>query len=442
MPRNCIPKQLLILLLASFMSMQTTFAQSKFGVFTGAGKVSLHKFPYSPDDFDRYSSTTSFWAGINADIPVTKNGIRFFGNAAFTRKGFKYALVNETGTTGSLKDSAYTQKLNYTDITLQLAKKFMFGNGYEEDLQNSFFVATGPVFSVFMSGTEDMQTNYFGSTGSASVISKSNLTVGNTAGTYKRMYASWSFAAGFEFNRLKLWASAAVPVNYYYQDEKKAIQHKLKSFGVNAGYTLFTNVKKEKPVKQVPYVPVAADSAKDADGDGILDINDKCPGHAGTAKYGGCPVPDSDGDGINDDNDKCPQESGIASNNGCPPILDTVKASTSDTARFVIYFEPAKSVLRSEGYAALSEVVRMMKANPKLVVLLKGHTDFAGTQEANFKRSLERVTVCSSYLESFYIEKKRILSASYGNTMPAADLNDPLLQWKNRRVEVLVFEKK
>ncbi len=436
-------KQLLtILLLAAIFKTPTANAQSRFGIFAGAGKVSLHKFPYSPDDFDRYAATSSYWAGLFADIPITKNGIRFLSSAAFTRKGFKYALVNETGATGTLKDSSYTQKLNYLDVSLQLAKKFMFGNGYEEDLRNNFFVATGPVISVFTSGTENMKTNYFGSTGGASITSKRNLAVGSGAGTYKPMYVSWSFVAGFEFNKLKLWASAGIPVNYYYQDAKKSIQHKLKSFGINAGYTLFTNVKKEKPVKQVPYIPVAADSVKDADGDGILDIDDKCPGHAGTVKYQGCPIPDSDGDGINDDNDKCPQESGIASNNGCPPIMDTIKPSSPDTTRFIIYFEPAKSVLKSEGFNTLSEVVRMMKANPKLMVLLKGHTDFAGTQEANFKRSLERVTVCAAYIESFYIDRKRILSASYGNSMPAADLNDPLLQWKNRRVEVCVFEKK
>jgi outer membrane protein OmpA-like peptidoglycan-associated protein len=436
-------KQLSLKLLVTFAAavlFKTLPAQSRFGVFAGAGKVSLHKFPYSPEDFDRYSSTASFWGGAYADVKLTKTAFVFF-NAAYTTKGFKYAMHNETGAVNTIKDSLYNQKLNYADVNLQLAKKFMFGNGDDETMQKSFFVASGPAVSILLSGKENVQTNYFGSSSASTNTSNGKLTVGNTAGSYKRMYISWGIAAGFEFNNLKLWLSAALPLDYYYQDAKKSVQHKLKSFGINAGYTLFTNVKKEKPVKQVAYIPVAADSIKDSDGDGILDINDKCPGHKGVAKYGGCPVPDSDGDGIDDDNDKCPQESGIAANNGCPAILDTVKPSTADTARFIIYYEPAKSILRSEGYNTLSEVVRMLKANPKLVVLFKGHTDYAGTQEANFKRSLERVTVCAAYVQSFYIDKKRVLTASYGNSMPVADLNDPLLQWKNRRVEVLVFEK-
>lgn len=432
----------LVFTVITVLLIHTVTAQSRYGIFGGAGKISLYKFPYSPDDFDRYSATASFWAGFSADLPITKNGINVISSAAFTRKGYKYFMQNDSGALNTIKDSAFGQKLNYADINFQFVKKFMFGNTDEERPSNSFFVGMGPALSLFLSGSENTTVNYFGSTLPAAGGSNSKLTVGNGAGNYKRMFISWAFSAGFEFNNLKIWASAAIPLDYYYQDARKKAEHKLKTFGINAGYTLFTNVKREKPVKQVPYVPVAADSVKDSDGDGILDPNDKCPGHKGIAKYQGCPVPDTDGDGVNDDDDKCPSVLGIAANNGCPVIQDTVKPSTPDTLRYIIYFEPAKSILRSEGYAVLSDVVKKMKANPKLVVLFNGHTDYAGTAEANFKRSLERVTVCSSYIQSFYIDKKRILTASYGNTMPAADLNDPLVQWKNRRVEVLVFERK
>lgn len=416
-------------------------AQTRFGVFAGAGKTSLYKFPFSPDDYNRYSGSTAFWGGVNADVPLTKTGIHVFTTAAYSRKGFAYALQNDNGAANTLKDSSYKQKLNYADISLLLMKKFEFGGEDEELRPNSFFAGTGPQASLFLSGSESTVMNYFGSSVPSVSGSRSDLKVGNAAGSYKRMFFSWSFAVGVEINKLKLWASAAIPLDYYYQDPQKSVQHKLKSFGINAGYTVFSNVKKEKPVKQLPYIPTAADSTKDSDGDGILDKDDKCPGHKGIAKYQGCPVPDTDGDGVDDEADKCPLVAGVADNNGCPAIPDTVKQSTPDTARFIIYFEPAKSILRTDGYNVLGQVVQMMKNNPKLVVLFKGHTDYAGNAEANFKRSQERVSVCAAYIESFYIEKKRIFTASYGNTMPAADLKDPLVQWKNRRVEVLVFEK-
>jgi outer membrane protein OmpA-like peptidoglycan-associated protein len=60
--------------------------------------------------------------------------------------------------------------------------------------------------------------------------------------------------------------------------------------------------------------------------------------------------------------------------------------------------------------------------------------------EANDKRALERAKTCADYIRSFYIDPKRIQYVGYGNRFPAAELTDPLVQWKNRRVEVCVFE--
>ena len=56
----------------------------------------------------------------------------------------------------------------------------------------------------------------------------------------------------------------------------------------------------------------------DSDKDGVADKDDKCPQIAGTLM--GCP--DSDRDGIADKDDKCPNEPGPASNAGCPNDRD------------------------------------------------------------------------------------------------------------------------
>ena len=438
MAKHLLPRVLYTI--AVLFLFQTATAQTRFGIMGGAGKTSLFKFPYSPEDFDRYKGTGSFWGGLHTDIPVNKKGLSVYVNAIYNQRGFKYSQLNDTGAVNTIKDSAYQQKLNYADLHLLLVKKII--NVVEDEtVNNGFFVGTGPSFSFLISGTETASSNYFGGARPSVNSSNSNLKGSASAGSYQSMFAGWMFVAGVEINKFKIWGTANFPLGTYFTDTKKSVPHKLKTFGITAGYLLFTHVKKEKPVKQVPYTPVASDSTKDSDGDGILDINDKCPGHAGVARYQGCPVPDTDGDGIDDENDRCPLVAGTAANNGCPVIMDTVKISTPDTTRFTIYFEPAKSILRGEGFNVLNQVVNMMKANPKLVVLFKGHTDNAGTQEANFKRSLERVTICANYIASFYIDRKRISTASYGNTQPAADLNDPLLQWKNRRVEVCLFEK-
>lgn len=64
---------------------------------------------------------------------------------------------------------------------------------------------------------------------------------------------------------------------------------------------------------------VALGKAKDADGDGVSDKKDKCPGTpAGVAvDPTGCPL-DKDADGVADYQDKCPDVKGLAALQGCP----------------------------------------------------------------------------------------------------------------------------
>jgi OOP family OmpA-OmpF porin len=58
---------------------------------------------------------------------------------------------------------------------------------------------------------------------------------------------------------------------------------------------------------------------KDSDGDGVMDINDKCPGIGDKGKVTpfGCPQ-DKDFDGIYDGEDACIEQPGPRENHGCP----------------------------------------------------------------------------------------------------------------------------
>ncbi len=58
------------------------------------------------------------------------------------------------------------------------------------------------------------------------------------------------------------------------------------------------------------------DGCPDRDGDGIPDVDDACPDLAGPPELNGCP--DRDGDGIPDHQDLCPDEAGSIENTGCP----------------------------------------------------------------------------------------------------------------------------
>jgi outer membrane protein OmpA-like peptidoglycan-associated protein len=433
--KNIVKKTLLAICFLQLL--HTAIAQSKFGIVAGTGKNSLYKFSFSPADFNRYSSTNAAWAGITADLSLKKNKLSLFIAPTYNKKGYNYLLQNQTGAISTIKDSNFKQNINYVDVNINLHKKFIFKKN------NAFFAGTGPVISFLTGGKEQMQINYFGNTPPSVNITNNQLSTDSSTGKYQSSFFSWGVSAGLEIKNFSIWLSASIPLNPYFKDAQYGVQHKIKTFGINIGYTLYTHHRKNKSkkIKDTLVNIVIIDSLKDTDGDGIVDINDRCPGHKGTLKYFGCPVPDTDGDGINDDEDKCIEAAGIAANNGCPDFIDTITTSAQDSGCYTVYFEPAKSILRTGAYKTLDIIVQQLKANPKLNVVFKGHTDNTGNSAANSRVSFARASACLSYVASYYIDKKRLTIIALGNTAPAADLKDPLLQWKNRRVEICVFEK-
>jgi len=73
-------------------------------------------------------------------------------------------------------------------------------------------------------------------------------------------------------------------------------------------------------IKQPP--KIVAIKKTDRDGDGIFDVDDKCPDTPGLPEYQGCPPGDKDQDGILDNVDKCPNDPEDKDNwqdeDGCP----------------------------------------------------------------------------------------------------------------------------
>lgn len=180
-------------------------------------------------------------------------------------------------------------------------------------------------------------------------------------------------------------------------------------------------------------VPVVADK----DHDGFADNIDLCPDTAGTAK--GCP--DRDGDGIPDVEDRCPAVKGTAANFGCPVavVKDTLQAATISITTFTAYFEPDKIILRGDAYEVLQKVLGILKENPTRKAFIKGYTEKVGNMASRYKISIDRANTCAAYLVSYGIDRNRLTVLGFGSEHPAADNDDPLLQWKNRRVEIVVY---
>ena len=173
----------------------------------------------------------------------------------------------------------------------------------------------------------------------------------------------------------------------------------------------------------------------DTDKDGINDEVDKCPTVPGIARYQGCPIPDTDGDGVNDEEDKCINEKGPASNFGCPIISEELIKRVNLAAKNV-FFETASSKLLAKSFPKLNDVVTILNENPSYKVQIDGHTDSQGKDDYNQTLSDQRAASVKAYLVSKGISESRLASAGYGETKPVADNNTAAGRAKNRRVEM------
>jgi OmpA-OmpF porin, OOP family len=173
----------------------------------------------------------------------------------------------------------------------------------------------------------------------------------------------------------------------------------------------------------------------DTDKDGINDEVDKCPTVPGLARYQGCPIPDTDGDGVNDEEDKCINEKGPATNYGCPIISPDIIKIVNVAAKNV-FFATASDKLLKQSNARLDVVVGILNQNPTYKVQIDGHTDDQGKDEYNLDLSNRRAASVKAYLVSKGIAEGRLSSTGYGETKPVADNKTAKGRAENRRVEM------
>lgn len=106
-----------------------------------------------------------------------------------------------------------------------------------------------------------------------------------------------------------------------------------------------------------------------------------------------------------------------------------------------ILFDFSKSILRSESFAELNKVVRLLKVNPTMVIELSAHTDKIGGYSANLALSNDRARSAREYLLSKGIEANRIVAKGYGENKPVSTNNTDAGRQLNRRVEFTILKK-
>lgn len=178
----------------------------------------------------------------------------------------------------------------------------------------------------------------------------------------------------------------------------------------------------------------------DADKDGISDGLDKCPNTpAGTlVDSTGCPM-DFDKDGIPDEKDKCPNTlPGIrVDEKGCP----LNKKEDLDQLKKGINFKLNSTKLTKNSFSTLDDIAKLMRRIQDANLEVQGHTDDKGTDEFNMKLSQKRAQTVVDYLVQHGVQSERLRAVGFGRSMPLVDNKTEKGRAKNRRVELIPFEK-
>lgn len=145
-------------------------------------------------------------------------------------------------------------------------------------------------------------------------------------------------------------------------------------------------------------------------------------------------IGDADGDGIKDDKDLCPgTPAGTKVDaTGCPLKDITVIQG--------VYFDYDKYGLRDDALPRLDEAVATLQRYPEIKVEIAGHTDYFNTDEYNQVLSERRAKTVMDYFISKGVDASRLTAKGYGESSPIADNETEEGQAKNRRVELRIIK--
>ncbi len=146
---------------------------------------------------------------------------------------------------------------------------------------------------------------------------------------------------------------------------------------------------------------------------------------------------DADGDGVSDRFDKCPGTPAgtVVDGAGCPiqfPAADSSVAGAYPN----IQFEFDSSVLKTSSYPILDKVSSDLRANSSSLVTLEGHASAEGTEAYNMNLSRDRANSVKTYLVNSGVDANRVAVKAFGESRPIASNSTEEGRVQNRRVEI------
>lgn len=103
-----------------------------------------------------------------------------------------------------------------------------------------------------------------------------------------------------------------------------------------------------------------------------------------------------------------------------------------------LYFAQGQAELQPEVLILIDSLAQWMKEEPRVRILLEGHTDNQGDPLLNIKLSEERVNKIKQYMIFKGVAASRIETIGYGGAYPISDNSSEETRKFNRRVEIKV----
>ncbi|GAA5219908.1 OmpA family protein [Membranihabitans marinus] len=117
--------------------------------------------------------------------------------------------------------------------------------------------------------------------------------------------------------------------------------------------------------------------------------------------------------------------------------VDPVKVDSRITLD-PIYFNRGKDRILSVSYPEIQRLVDVMKKYKNISILIEGHTDNFGDEEALRELSEKRAYAVKRFLESQGVSSDRMRTIGYGRARPISDNSNEFNKAKNRRVEIVI----
>ena len=206
----------------------------------------------------------------------------------------------------------------------------------------------------------------------------------------------------------------------------------------------------------------------DSDRDGVANSKDACPDTRSGARVDakGCEIQaDSDQDGVNDSKDRCPNtpRNTKVDSYGCKTIGDadgdgvldnrdrcpaTAKGARVDVngCEFKeeirlpgVTFETNSATLTPQSLSVLNDAAETLKRNADIRVEAQGYTDSQGADTYNLSLSQRRSETVRDYLVTRGAAAGNVTAKGYGEAQPVADNTNAAGRAQNRRVTLRVI---